>query len=105
MRDKSGRAYVLAFEACGGAASFDDGDLRLYSCPVAQAKALPPALSSLYAASQGGLSPEALGHTALTRGAVKAVGVLAEAWRWRREIEAKAERDKRAAEGRGRARR
>ena len=80
-------AYVEAHEACGHAAAFGDGTLRLYACPVAMGRMLPASLPALYAATQGGLSPEALGHTALTRGAVRAVGVIAEAWAWRRKIE------------------
>ena len=105
MRDEQGRAYIHADEACGRAAAFGDGELRLYACPIALGRMLPASLPALYAASQGGLSPEVLGHGALTRGAVRAVNTLAEAWAWRRKIENDADRAKREAQARGAQRR
>lgn len=101
MRDERGRWYIEAHEACGRAAAFGDGELRLYSCPIAAGRQLPAALPALYAASQGGLSPEALGHDALTRGATHAVNTLAQAWAWRRKVEDDADRARREAESRG----
>lgn len=101
-RDRRGVWSIDAGEACGRAAAFSDGEMRLTACPVALGRMVSAALPALYAASQGGLSPEALGHGALTRGAVRAVGVLSEAWSWRRTVEADAERARRETESRGR---
>lgn len=101
VRDAAGRWSIDASEACGRAAAFGDGELRLYACPIALGRMLPASLPALYAASQGGLPPSALGHGELTRGAVRAVGVIAEAWSWRRQVESDAARAQREAEARG----
>ena len=83
IMDESGRHYIEAHEACGMA----DPDLRLYRCPVAMAMEMRRSLPALYAATQGGLTPEMLGHGPLTRGAQQAVNAFAGAWAWRRKIE------------------
>lgn len=105
MQDPAGRWYVEAHETCGRAGAFGAGDMRLYACPIALGRMLPASLPALYAASQGGLSPEALGHAALTRGAVRGVQAISEAWAWRRKVEDDAARAEREAEARGRGRR
>ena len=80
--------YVEASETCGRAGSFGDGDLRLYSCPVALAGDVAVSgLPALYAASQGGLPAATLGHAAVSEGAAAGVNVLAMAWAWRRSVE------------------